>query len=60
MFVHYLSCFSNSDRICTICPNNYTRGPAYAPSDLRDPETDKPIFLQPNAFWSMFKDPILG
>ena len=46
-------------RLCTICPTDYTRGPAYAPSDLRDPETDKPIFLQPHAFQSMFEEPVL-
>ncbi|KAF8811493.1 hypothetical protein BYT27DRAFT_7208441 [Phlegmacium glaucopus] len=48
------------DCICTICPNDSTRGPAYAPSDLRDPDTDKPIFLQPHAFQSMFEEPVLG
>ena len=47
-------------RFCTICPTNYTRGPAYAPSDLHDPETDKPIFLQPHTFQSMFEEPVLG
>ncbi|KAF8803154.1 hypothetical protein BYT27DRAFT_7260466 [Phlegmacium glaucopus] len=51
---------SAADCICTICPNDSTRGPAYAPSDLRDPDTDKPIFLQPHAFQSMFEEPVLG
>ena len=47
-------------QLCTICPTDYTRGPAYAPSDLHDPETDEPIFLQPLAFQSMFEGPVLG
>lgn len=34
--------------------------PAYAPKDLRDPETDKPIFLQPNAFDTMFQSHTLA
>jgi hypothetical protein len=43
----------------TIHANDPMKGPAYAPKDLRDPKTDKPIFLQPCSFGAMFEPPML-
>jgi hypothetical protein len=43
------------DSAFTIHPQDPMKMPAYAPKDLRDPETDKPIFLQANAFEAMFQ-----
>jgi hypothetical protein len=50
---------SSDDVILIIHPSDPMRGPAYAPKDLRDPETDKPIFLQSNGFDAMFEPPTL-
>lgn len=44
----------------TIHPSDATKTPAYAPKDLRDPHTDKPIFLQPNGFHEMFEPHMLA
>ena len=41
--------------VLTIHLINSTKSPAYGPKDLQDPETDKPIFLQPHAFNMMFE-----
>jgi hypothetical protein len=50
---------SSDDFAFIIHPSDPMKGPAYAPKDLRDPETDKPIFLQPHAFEAMFEPPTL-
>ena len=36
-----------------------SKTPAYAPADLRDPDTDKPIFLQGHLLASMIEEPML-
>ncbi|KAF8148180.1 hypothetical protein B0H34DRAFT_803025 [Crassisporium funariophilum] len=50
---------THSSHLCIIRPTNSNKTPAYAPADLRDPSTDKPIFLQSNVFPSMFEEPAL-
>ena len=37
-----------------------TKTPAYTPADLRDPETNKPIFLQSHLLSSMFEELMLA
>lgn len=51
----YAAHIHEDDSTLTLHPTDSTKSPAYAPKDLRDPETDKPIFLQPHAFDSMFE-----
>lgn len=46
--------------MCMIRPTDSSKTPAYAPADLRDPETDKPIFLQSQLFSTMFEEPMLS
>jgi hypothetical protein len=36
-----------NDSTLALHPSNSMKSPAYAPNDLRDSKTDKPIFLQP-------------
>jgi hypothetical protein len=48
------------DSVFTIHPSDPTKTIAYAPRDLRDPETDKPIFLQPHGFDTMFESSTLA
>jgi hypothetical protein len=50
---------SFSSHLCTIQPTDSNKTPAYAPADLCDPDTDKPIFLQSHLFSSMFEEPML-
>jgi hypothetical protein len=49
-----------SGQLCTIRPTDSNKTPAYAPADLRDPETEKPIFLQSHLFSSLFEEPMLS
>ena len=51
---------SFSGHLCTIRPTDSNKTSAYAPADLRDPGTDKPIFLQSHLFSSMFEEPMLS
>jgi hypothetical protein len=58
-------CLIQSERgfsihLCTIRSSDPNKTPAYAPVDLRDPDTDKPIFLQTENFPSMFEEPMLS
>jgi hypothetical protein len=56
------SCLNSSSgsHLCTIQPTDSNKTPAYAPADLRDPDSDKPIFLQSHLFSSMFEEPMLS
>ncbi|KAF8969130.1 hypothetical protein BDZ97DRAFT_1754747 [Flammula alnicola] len=51
---------THSSHLCIIRPTDSNKTPAYAPADLRDPSTDKPIFLQSDVFPSMFEEPALS